>query len=261
MFFFEGIYQSFDDLRAKTGVSPHYYWPGFLERDFEDQKIRMAAWRSATPFNGNFRTNFLSTVLALYPKEKIRVLDIGGGLNNVYEFLKFSLNKKIHVTVIDQAPTVENGIRLYGDDPEIEFVANFPDTNDAFDVVYLGSSIQYFPDFRKLIHEITQLNPAMIVVADSSFGIAETFVCKQVNMPGVVIPYLVINKDEFEAVARAYGYERVCRSMNQDTFHHFDTYVYPYNLTRSWNFVFKKLDETASKLSGFKAPTLKVKKS
>ncbi len=256
--FFEGLYQSFDDLTAQTGVSPHYYWPGFFERDFEDQKIRMATRVSASAFQGNYRTNFLSSVLSLSPGEKIRVLDVGGGLNNVYEYLNFSLNKQIHVTVVDQPSTVENGIRLYGDDPAIQFVAKFPETKNAFDVVYMGSSIQYFPDFRKLIHEIAMLNPALIVIADSSFGISQTFVCKQVNMPGVVIPYLVINQEEFEAVAREYGYECVCRSINGDAVQHFDTYEYPYNLTKSWNFVFKKMDDSAPELSSFNSKGLKV---
>lgn len=249
--FFEGVYQSFDDLTAQSGVSPRYYWPGFFERDLEDQKLRMATWISAPPFQGNYRTNFLSSVLALSPGEKVRVLDIGGGLNNVYEYLKFSLNKQVHVTVVDQLPTVENGIRLYGDDPSIQFVAKFPETKNAFDVVYLGSSIQYFPDFRKLMRDIARLGPELIVIADSSFGISQTFACKQVNMPGVVIPYLVINKEEFEAVAREYGYECVCRSMNRDAGQHFDTYEYPYNLTRSWNFVLKKIDDLAPELGSF----------
>lgn len=241
--FFEGVYQSFNDLLSDTKGSPSYYWPGIFERDFEAQKIRMAA---GSPFIGNYRTNFLSTVLALFAGEKVRVLDVGGGLNNVYEYLKYSLDKKVQVTVFDQLPIVESGIRLYEDDFGIQFVANFPEAKNIFDVVYLGSSIQYFPDFRRIIKHITRLKPELIVITDSSFGVSETFACKQVNMPGGVIPYLVINKEEFELLVNNYGYECVCRSVNGDAIQNFKTYKYPYNLAQSWNFVFKRINDCAS---------------
>ncbi len=247
--FFKGIYKNFYQLREELESPQQYYWPRAIQQEFEAQKSRMRAWSSISPPMGNYRTNFLPTSLALFPGKKIRVLDIGGGLNNVYEYLKFSLNKEIYVTVFEQFPAVENGIKLYGDNPKIKFVAILPETNNAFDVVYLGSSIQYFPDFRRLMNDISKLNPTLIVIADSSFGISETFACKQVNMSGVVIPYLVINKDEFENVVGEYGYECVCRSMNRDATHHFDGYEYPYNLTKSWNFVFRRSDVINTKLN------------
>ncbi len=256
--FFEGAFQSFADLRAQIEGSPQYYWPEAIEQELEAQRKRMSAWESKFPPLGNYRTNFLPALLALFARDKIRVLDIGGGLNNVYEYLKFSLNKEVRVTVVEQLPAVENGNLLYENNPAVEFVGSLPETKGDFDVVYLGSSIQYFPDFRELMSGIAWLSPELIVIADSSFGVSETFACKQVNMPGVVIPYLVINKDEFVAVAREHGYECICRSMNGDVVHHFDTYEYPYNLTKSWNFVFKKIDDSAPKLRGFNISYPKV---
>lgn len=245
--FFEGIYPDFDELKNQLDKTPQYYWPGAIQQEVEAQLNRMAAWASACPPQGNYRTNFLSALLTLYPEGRIHVLDIGGGLNNVYEYLKFSLKKDIHVTVVDQLPAVENGILLYKDDSALEFLATWPERGDVFDIAYLGSSIQYFPDYRKLMKDIAHLAPKLIVVADSSFGMANSFACRQVNMPGAVIPYWVINRDEFEATVQSLGYERIHRSMNGDALQHFDNYEYPYNSTRSWNFVFRKIEDSFPK--------------
>lgn len=238
---FVGKYDNFDELRAQLKNETNYYWPEAIEQEFNAQKKRIIEWNSEYPPSGNFRTNFLSTALALFPEEQIKVLDIGGGLNNVFEYMKFSLKKKrIYVTVIDQLPAVQNGKKLYGHITDLAFVENWPEGRDCFDVIYFGSSIQYFPDYRELFIKIANLNPKLIVIADSSFGVSKTFACAQVNMPGTVIPYMVINKAELEEVALNFSYELICQSTNANGVTNFDSYEYPLNLSRSWNFIFQK---------------------
>jgi putative methyltransferase (TIGR04325 family) len=239
---FIGKYENFDDLRAQLKSETNYYWPGAIEQEFNAQERRIIEWSSLRPPSGNFRTNFLSAALTLFSEEKIRVLDIGGGLNNVFEYLKFSLKKKcIHVTVFDQLPAVQNGKKLYGHMEDIEFVDSLPEGRDCFDVIYFGSSFQYFPDYRELFAKIANLNPRLIVIADSSFGVSSTFACAQVNMPGTIIPYMMINKTEFESVACNLGYELIHQSINDNDY--FGSYEYPQNLSRSWNFIFSKIKQ------------------
>jgi putative methyltransferase (TIGR04325 family) len=239
--FFIGKYDNFDELRAHLANETNYYWTGAIEQEFYAQQQRIIEWKSECPPSGNFRTNFLPTALALFPEESIRVLDIGGGLDNVFEYLKFSLRKKkIRVTVFDQLPAVQNGKKLYGHIQDMAFVESLPEENDRFDVIYFGSSFQYFPDYRKLFAKIANLNPKLIVIADSSFGISRTFACAQVNMPGAIIPYMVINKSELEEAACNLGYELIHQSINDNSGHYFHSYEYPMNLSRSWNFIFQK---------------------
>lgn len=242
---FVGKYESFDELRAQFKSETNYYWPDAIEQELNAQKKLMIEWNSEYPPSGNFRRNFLPTLLTLFSEEEVRVLDIGGGLNNVYEYMKFSLKKKrIHVTVFDQLLAVQNGKKLYGHVPDLAFVEGFPENRDYFDVVYFGSSIQYFSDCHDLFIKIANLNPRLIVIADSSFGVAKTFACAQVNMPETTIPYMVINKDELEEVARNSGYELIYQSTNAKDINNFDSYEYPLNLSRSWNFIFQKLSNS-----------------
>lgn len=239
--FFDGKYDNFDELRAQLKNETNYYWPGAIEEEFNAQKQRIIEWGSECPPSGNFRTNFLPSALAMFPEEKIRVLDIGGGLDNVFEYLKFSLKqKRIHVTVFDQLPAVQNGKKLYGHVQDMAFVESLPTDGDSFDVIYFGSSFQYFPDYRQLFAKIDGLNPKLIVIADSIFGVSRTFACAQVNMPGAIIPFMVINKAELEEVACNLGYELIHQSINDNSAKYFDSYEYPMNLSRSWNFIFQK---------------------
>ena len=71
---FVGKYDNFDELRAQLNNETNYYWSGAIEQELNAQKQRIIEWSSEYPPSGNFRTNFLSTALALYPEEKIRVL-------------------------------------------------------------------------------------------------------------------------------------------------------------------------------------------
>jgi putative methyltransferase (TIGR04325 family) len=243
---FVGKYENFDELRAHLKSEANYYWPDAIEQELNTQKKLIIEWNSEYPPSGNFRRNFLPTLLTLFPEEEVRVLDIGGGLNNVYEYMKFSLKKKkVHVTVFDQLPAVQNGKKLYEHVPNLAFVEDFPENRDYFDVVYFGSSIQYFSDYHELFINIASLNPKLIVIADSSFGIARTFASAQVNMPETIIPFMVINKVELEEVARNSGYELIHQSINSEH-NYFDSFEYPQNLSRSWNFIFQKLSNSTS---------------
>jgi putative methyltransferase (TIGR04325 family) len=245
---FVGKYENFDEMHAHLKSETNYYWPEAIEQEFNTQKRLITAWNSEYPPSGTFRTNFLPTVLALFPLGSVRVLDIGGGLNNVFEYMKFSLKeKRIHVTVFDQLLAVQNGNKLYGHIPNLTFVDILPKDKDLFDVIYFGSSIQYFQDYCELFIKVANLNPKLIVITDSSFSVAKTFACAQVNMPGVTIPYMVINKVEMEDLARNFGYELIYQSTNTDLTNNFDSYEYPANLTRSWNLIFKKVTKTTSR--------------
>jgi putative methyltransferase (TIGR04325 family) len=239
---FIGKFDNVDDLKSQLNRDTHYYWPGALEQEFNEQKQRIIEWGSGFPPSGTFRTNFLPAVLTLFPGEEITVLDIGGGLNNTFEYLKFSLTgKKIRVTVIDQSPLIQKARKLYNEKADLSFEDRMPVEKNRFNVVYFGSSIQYFPDYREVIRSVMSLNPQLVVIADSTFGIAKTFVCAQVNMPDTTIPYTVINKKEIEELVLNYGYGLVHQSTNDNRSYNFNAYEYPLNLGRSWNLVFKRI--------------------
>ena len=87
--------------------------------------------------NKNFfykiRESFLSIFISSYDKDIISILDIGGGFNNVYDFITNSSSKKIDVTVLEtkmivdlMKPETKDIQNLdYIEDSEAETDANF----------------------------------------------------------------------------------------------------------------------------------------
>ena len=149
------------------------------------------------------------------------------------------------MTVVDQKPSIQSVKKLYIHNQNIEFVENFSETKGSFDVVYFGSSIQYFADYQEIFNKVTLLNPKLIVITDSSFNTTKTFACAQINM-GNTIPYMVISKNELEEVAHNLGYELIHQSINAETGAIFDPNEYPLHKCRSWNFIFQKRCESAT---------------
>jgi putative methyltransferase (TIGR04325 family) len=238
---FVGKFSTFEELRTNLRTNINYYWPGATEQECDAQQKRMSAWRSEFPPPSNFRTNFLPSALSLYPGSELRVLDIGGGLNNSFEYLTFSLKANISVTVYDQVPSVRNGRALYGANANLEFTETLPNRPECFDVVYFGSSIQYLAEYQTVLAKVIELCPQFIVIADSALAVSETFVCAQVNMTGVKIPYRVISKSELERFIEGHGFKLIHQSINGDCDEAFRSYEYPLNKSRSWNLIFRSI--------------------
>ena len=115
------------------------------------------------------RESFLSHALTLFPSKEINVLDVGGGLRPCYFTLNYSLTQKIKCHVIEFENIVKGAKDIYGDIQDLTYSSNYPE-NKTFDVVYFGSSIQYFDDLSGLFEKIKNYQPRLIVFSYSSFA-------------------------------------------------------------------------------------------
>ena len=115
------------------------------------------------------RESFLSHALTLFPSKEINVLDVGGGLKPCYFTLNYSLTQKIKCHVIEFENIVKGAKEIYGNIQDLTYSSNYPE-NKTFDVVYFGSSIQYFDDLSGLFEKIKNYQPRLIVFSYSSFA-------------------------------------------------------------------------------------------
>ena len=115
------------------------------------------------------RESFLSHALTLFPSKEINVLDVGGGLRPCYFTLNYSLTQKIKCHVIEFENIVKGAKEIYGNIQDLTYSSNYPE-NKTFDVVYFGSSIQYFDDLSGLFEKIKNYQPRLIVFSYSSFA-------------------------------------------------------------------------------------------
>ena len=126
-------------------------------------------FKNDTRISWNERESFLCHALTLFPSKEINVLDIGGGLRPCYFTLNYSLTQKIKCHVIEFENIVKGAREIYDNIEDLTYSSNYPE-NKTFDVVYFGSSIQYFDDLSGLFEKIKNYQPKLIVISYTSFA-------------------------------------------------------------------------------------------
>ena len=144
------------------------------------------------------RESFLCHALTLYSKNEISVLDIGGGFKPCYFTLRQSLTQNIKCHVIEFDNIVKSAKKIFSSISNLTYSSHYPE-NKNYDVVYFGSSIQYFENLENIFKKIKKYKPHLIVFSYSSFATknrtfttgAYTFNRKYIT------PHTVYNFDEF----------------------------------------------------------------
>ncbi len=155
-------------------------------------------FKNNTRMNWNERESFLCHALTLFPSKEINVLDIGGGFRPCYFTLDYTLTQKIKCHVIEWENIVKGAKEIYGNIQDLTYSSNYPE-NKTFDIVYFGSSIQYFDDLSGLFEKIKNYLPKLIVISYSSFAEEhETFITgAYVFHRKFINPMTVYNINEF----------------------------------------------------------------
>ena len=163
------------------------------------------------------RESFLSHALTLFPSKEINVLDVGGGLKPCYFTLNYSLTQKIKCHVIEFENIVKGAKEIYGNIQDLTYSSNYPE-NKTFDVVYFGSSIQYFDDLSGLFEKIKNYKPRLIVFSYSSFAEEhETFTTGSYTFHRKFItPTTVYNINEFIDFFSRNNYQLKHKSLMQN---------------------------------------------
>ena len=115
------------------------------------------------------RETFLSNALTFFPSNEINILDIGGGLRPCYFTLNYSLSQNIKCHVVEFENIVKGAKEIFSDIPNLTYSSEYP-INEIFDVIYFGSSIQYFDDLDKVFNNIKNYQSKIIVFSYSPFA-------------------------------------------------------------------------------------------
>jgi putative methyltransferase (TIGR04325 family) len=242
---YEGAFKTFDKVRRHHPETTNYH-----TADSEAEEYKLAADKLAHFMSGHIpdeedeslpRLNFLPTLLSLHGAETVSVLDVGGGLGVSFIDLMFSLpGKPVSMTVMELPETVARGRELFRDCKDISFIDAFPSPAAKFDVIYFGSSLQYFEDYRGILEQAMNLRPGLVAIADTTMGEGATFVAAQVNIANRVIPRMVFNRTELATVFSEGGYALLHKSVNPKGARNFSNYAPPISGTRHWNLVFRR---------------------
>ncbi len=149
---------------------------------------------------------------------KFSILEIGGGANPIYSFLKKNPNSNINSYVLERKKFVEIIDRQvnqkFGD--KLKYVSSIDNLRLAnFDLLYFGSSLQYFHEFYDFIKLIFSNNIKYIAITDTLFNSENyDYYIIQANIKDVLLPFKffsekkIINFFEFNDYECVYNKNR-----------------------------------------------------
>lgn len=239
---FTGVFTTFDEVsRAFPGTVAYNSADSEREEVARAQHVQTmirAAEHGIAPAPVE-RYTLLATLLNALPSENVAILDIGGGMGDALPHLIYSgPQKKIDLTVLELPRIAAAGQKAFQGDHAVRFIDDIAHAKQSVDVVFMGSSLQYFEDYQSFIQQIAALRPHVIAITHTPMTDAPTFVTAQVNMRRRVMPNKIINRAELTALFEGLDYSLIGRSESW-TAAHFRNFPAPQSMSSFSNMVFK----------------------
>lgn len=139
----------------------------------------------------------------------VSIVDFGGGAGISYIHARSSISGDVSLRyrVIESAPVVDEGKRLFVENDEISFSTTFPEPGEPVDVVFVSTALQYVEDTNQILKKMAMLGPTYFLFVKLSAGEIPDFVTTQVNVHGSRIPYRFLNVAMFIDQMNILGYE------------------------------------------------------
>ena len=236
---YSGVYSSFKEQAEAFPPSDYYKDTSLNELIHRRRRLITRGPDNLDP-GENERFNLFSSLVALQPESDVNILDVGAGFGEVLEYLKISCTgKRLKYSVLELEQVVEQA-KLIIKDSEVEFYSDLHEISRV-DLVFFGSSYQYFTNRFEVLRSILELSPMVVAICDSRMGDMPAFVTAQGNLPNRIIPCWVENKNSLVEFFLTQGYALVNQFTNSrsDNFNNFPEPIK--SSARSWSLVFKKI--------------------
>jgi putative methyltransferase (TIGR04325 family) len=240
---FEGIYQDFSNINNLTSYNNESSNnTTFIEIDAKlenhSKNVIVSDLRSQI-------SNLLSLLIASLDKDKITVLDYGGGAGSTYVDCIDSVDmSKVDYYIYDLPETIEIGKKAFlkSKVSSTPLFINNHNKIDSLDIVYLGSVLQYIQDYKKLLLSLIRKSPAFFLITDNFMGTHSTYATVQVNMAGRKMAYWIFQLNEIKEIFSSNGYQLIYSSKNHQPYHNFDNFPEKYQVHDSCNLLFQKMN-------------------
>lgn len=242
---FKGHYQHFDEIPNAND----YNELDITQRIYEAARTR---YESSTFFpepifnEYNHIRDITSLCIALLCAETnktIQVLDVGGGFGvSFVELLKRAQLNNFHYTVCE----IKRFVEYYEANPifkekNISILESVAEASRQYELLILGSSLQYFPDTAAAIQQLVShaQHPNYILLTHTPITQNPSFVTAQINMDQKNIPNWIFNIDSLMDVFKQNNYLCIYKSAIYRE-HLFDDFENAELHYRSANLLFKK---------------------
>jgi len=159
--------------------------------------------------------SLLCAVVSAQRSGPIRVLDFGGGPGVGYAQVQASLcaPHQIEYHVVELASVCEDGRRLFGHDPQIQFHASIPSRLSSVDIVHAAGSLEAIEDWQGLLRALCRLDPRWVLLTGVCCGDFETFASALMLIKGSAIPMWLLNGRAIVDVMAECGYALQLRTL------------------------------------------------
>lgn len=199
----EGVFASADEVKESGDGFAGDTWLT-MTKNFTREALSRRAAGTLREFQRS-DIQVLAMACIACARDRVRVLDFGGGMGIGYVLLRAALDPKVQLdyTVVEGDAVCRGGQALLGDD--VRFLRAFPE-GETFDIVYAGSSMQYIRDSAAVLARFASFQPLFILLGDVPAGDVPTFWTAQLTVPGSRIAYSFLNFDELAQTMSRLGY-------------------------------------------------------
>jgi len=178
----QGVYKDFSEVPAEgPGHSGEQWIKNSLKKI--DQLRKLADQPKTVPLVTAYRESLLPLLSSLVYAEtgRVRILDFGGGLGFTYYQVAGGLPDTAHLEfhIIEMGEVCEAGKVFFQNEPKIFFHAELPTEVNEFDIVHIGSSLQYVEDWRNVMASLCGYQPGYILFTDLPAGDIRTYASSQ----------------------------------------------------------------------------------
>ena len=146
-----------------------------------------------------------------------KILDVGAGSLSLFSFLEKKL-KKIEYIYYDQPAfiSMNKEIKKKLNLSNLKILENLEDLDENFDLVYFGSSLQYFDNYREILKKIFNKTRFILISLTPFFENPEknNLVVKQINMHPTIYFHYIFNMDNFINLMKINNYILIKKNIN-----------------------------------------------
>lgn len=194
-FTFIGKFKSLEEAKNYSSKTTTYL-------NNESDKQNTEEFIKFVDFEHTDRNIVLPIVSSIIESKELHILDVGGGNPPIYEYINRATLKDTKCWILERKEFVKKINKKIPKDriKNIFYISSLDELkNKILDIVYFGSSLQYFPNYKGLINKIILMKPKYIIITDTIFHNKDDddFHVLQINMSPSIFPNLFISEDKF----------------------------------------------------------------